>query len=146
MEIQIPADQGWQTVDIYSSEGMEILSQLCIKASFAHKRVYKSAFLGIPIIQMPEEIILIQEKIWQLKPDVIVETGIAHGGSAILYASVLQLIGKGKVVAIDVDIRRHNRAAIEKHPLSHRIELIEGTGQSLYCHSRIFRKKSKLEY
>jgi cephalosporin hydroxylase len=78
------------------------------------------------MIQLPEDAIRIQEVIWQLKPDVIIETGVAHGGSLIFYANVLQAIGAGEVIGIDIDIRPHNRREIEEHPLSQRIHLIEG--------------------
>lgn len=89
---------------------------------------YNFSWLGRPIIQYPQDIVALQEIIWQVKPDLIVETGIAHGGSIIFSASMLQLIGgPGLAVGIDVEIRAHNREAIEKHPLFHRIKLIEGS-------------------
>jgi cephalosporin hydroxylase len=84
-------------------------------------------WLGIPIIQHPQDMVATQELIWSVKPDVIIETGIARGGSLILSASILQLIGKGKVIGVDIDLRDHNRKAIESHPLFHRIELIQGS-------------------
>jgi len=87
---------------------------------------YLWSFLGLPIIQMPADVMATQEVIWQTKPDVIVETGVARGGSVIMMAAMLQLIGKGKVIGIDIDIRPHNREAIEAHPMASRIELIEG--------------------
>jgi cephalosporin hydroxylase len=89
--------------------------------------MYEPTWLGRPIIQFPNDVVAVQELLWQVRPDVVVETGIAHGGSAILSASILQLLGHGKVVAVDIDIRAHNRAAIEAHPLAHRIELIQGS-------------------
>lgn len=92
-----------------------------------HGWSYQWSWLGLPIIQMPPDVIATQEVIWETKPDVIVETGVARGGSLILYASILQLIGKGKVIGIDIDIRPHNRDSIESHPLAHRIELIQGS-------------------
>jgi cephalosporin hydroxylase len=89
---------------------------------------YHFRWLGVPIIQFPQDIVALQEIIWQVKPDLIIETGIAHGGSLILSASILELIGgEGKVVGIDIDIRSHNREVIENHPLFKRIELIEGS-------------------
>lgn len=90
---------------------------------------YTSNFtwLGRPVIQMPQDLVAMQEIIWAKKPDFIIETGIAHGGSLIFYASMLELIGKGKVIGIDIDIRQHNRIEIEKHPLYHRIVMIEGS-------------------
>jgi len=89
---------------------------------------YHFSWLGRPVIQFPQDIVAMQEIIWQSKPDMIVETGIAHGGSLIFYASMLELIGgKGTVLGIDIDIRPHNRAEIEKHPMFKRIEMIEGS-------------------
>lgn len=85
------------------------------------------SWLGLPIIQMPGDIVATQEVVWAARPTVIVETGIARGGSLIFFASLLALIGDGKVVGVDIDIRAHNRANIEAHPLSQRIALIEGT-------------------
>ena len=88
---------------------------------------YLWSWLGIPIIQMPADIIATQEVVWATTPDVIIETGIARGGSMIFLASILEMIGKGKVVGIDIDIRAHNRESIEKHPLSKRVTMIEGS-------------------
>lgn len=96
-----------------------------IKAETINKLTYEIDWLGIPIIQLPEDMVLMQELIWKLKPDYVIECGIAHGGGLIFYASMLELIGKGKVIGIDIDIREYNRKAIEDHPLSHRITLIE---------------------
>lgn len=91
---------------------------------------YTSNFtwLGRPVIQLPQDLVAMQEIIWAVKPDFIIETGIAHGGSLIFSASMLELIGgKGKVIGIDIDIRQHNRVEIERHPLYHRIVMIEGS-------------------
>jgi cephalosporin hydroxylase len=88
---------------------------------------YNFTWYGRPIIQIPEDIVMMQELILQVKPDLIVETGVAHGGSLMLSASMLELLGAGNVVGIDIEIRSHNRKAIEDHPLSKRIRLIEGS-------------------
>jgi cephalosporin hydroxylase len=88
---------------------------------------YQWTWLGLPIIQMPPDVVALQEVIWATKPQVIIETGVARGGSVILSSSLLELIGEGEVVAVDIDIRAHNRAAIEEHPLAHRVHLIEGS-------------------
>jgi len=88
---------------------------------------YHFNWLGRPIIQFPQDIIAIQEIIWNVKPDLIIETGIAHGGSLIFSASILELIGHGEVLGIDIEIRPHNRKAIEEHFLSKRIKMIEGS-------------------
>ncbi len=91
------------------------------------KYSYNFTWMGRPIIQYPQDIIAMQEIIWQVKPDLIIETGIAHGGSIIYYASLLELIGKGEVLGVDIDIRKHNRKAIEEHPMYKRIHMIEGS-------------------
>src|SRR5688572_7648010 len=91
---------------------------------------YNFSWMGRPIIQYPQDMIAMQEIIWQLKPDLIIETGIAHGGSLIFYASILELIGKGEVLGIDIDIREHNRREIEKHPMFRRIKMIQGSSIS----------------
>lgn len=95
--------------------------------SCVHRYSYNFTWLGRPIIQYPQDIVALQEIVWRTRPDAIVETGVAHGGSAVLFASLLQLTGGGPVVAVDIDIRAHNRAAIESHPLANRIVLIEGS-------------------
>lgn len=91
---------------------------------------YMWTWLGLPIIQLPADVMATQEVIWNTKPDVIIETGVARGGSIIFMASLLQLIGKGKVIGVDIDIRAHNRDSIESHPLSERCVLIEGSSVS----------------
>lgn len=91
---------------------------------------YHFTWLGRPIIQFPQDIVAMQEIIWQVKPDLIIETGIAHGGSLIFYASMLELIGKGEVLGIDIDIHEHNRVEIEKHRMVKHISMIEGSSIS----------------
>ena len=114
-------------VPLYSSEGFELLSDLWVKVGWNEKYGYTFSWFGRPVIQLPEDMVRVQEAIWQLKPDLIIETGVAHGGSLIFYASLFQAIGRGRVVGIDIEIRPHNRSAIEAHPLSGRIALIEGS-------------------
>ena len=99
--------------------------------TFPYSYSYNFSWLGIPIIQFPQDIVALQEIIWELKPDLIIETGVAHGGSVIFSASILELIGgDGRVVGIDIDIREHNRARIEAHPMAKRITLIQGSSVS----------------
>jgi len=95
--------------------------------SWRQKYSYNFDWLGRPIIQIPQDIVALQEIIWETKPDLIIETGIAHGGSLIFYASMLELIGRGEVLGIDVDIREHNKKEIEKHKMAKRIKMIEGS-------------------
>jgi cephalosporin hydroxylase len=96
-------------------------------AADAHDWSYQWSWLGIPVIQMPADIVAVQEVIWETRPQLVIETGIARGGSLILYASIFELIGEGDVLGIDIDIRAHNRKAIEAHPLARRIRMIEGS-------------------
>jgi cephalosporin hydroxylase len=104
------------------------LSQVMLREMSRHKYAYNYRWMGRPIIQFPQDILAMQEIIWQVKPDLILETGIAHGGSLIFSASMLELIGgDGQVLGVDIDIRPHNRVEIERHPLSKRITLIEGS-------------------
>lgn len=93
-----------------------------------YKWAYSFNWLGRPLIQYPTDVFAVQEMIWQVKPDLIIETGIAHGGSLILSSSMLDMIGgDGQVIGIDIDIREHNRIEIEKHPMYKRITMIEGS-------------------
>lgn len=88
---------------------------------------YNFTWLGRPVIQYPQDLIALQQIIWSYRPEVILETGVAHGGATIFYASMLELLGAtGTVIGVDVDIRAHNRRAIESHPLARRISLIQG--------------------
>lgn len=98
-----------------------------LESSIPHKYSYNFDWLGRPIIQQPEDIMAMQEIMFRMQPDLVVETGVAHGGSLIFYASMCNLIGKGHVVGIDIEIRPHNRKAIEEHPLYKHITLIEGS-------------------
>jgi cephalosporin hydroxylase len=114
----------------------------------ASKREYSYHFtwMGIPIIQFPQDIVALQEIIFRIKPDLIIETGIARGGSIIFSASMLELIGgDGDVLGIDIDIREHNRKEIENHPMMKRITMIEGssTDESVINQVRKFAKNKK---
>lgn len=108
--------------------GLKHDAEIFFRKATEYRYSYNFTWLGRPIIQYPQDMIAVQEIVWRVKPRLIVETGVAHGGSLILSASLLELIGgDGRVVGIDIDIRAHNRAAIEEHPLSKRIDLIEGS-------------------
>ena len=132
MKIEIDTQTGVMTVDgesrpLYDDASFRTLSDLWVKVGWNQKYTYTFSWLGRPIIQLPEDMIRYQEAVAHLKPDVIVETGVAHGGSAIFSASLCRLLGKGRVIAIDIDIRPHNRSAIEAHPLADLVTLIEGS-------------------
>ena len=124
-------------VNLYSKEGFKLISDLWIKVGWDQKYIYSFSWLGRPIIQSPDDMLRIQEVIYDIKPNVVIETGIAHGGSLIYYASILNAIGKGKVVGIDIDIRKHNRKAIEEHKLFSFIDLIEGSSIELETFTKV---------
>tara|TARA_B110000196_G_C21084194_1_gene634077 strand:+ start:213 stop:941 length:729 start_codon:yes stop_codon:yes gene_type:complete len=115
------------------------LSQRWFDISLKYEYPYHFTWLGRPIIQYPQDILIIQELIWKIKPDLVIETGIARGGSLIFTASILELIGKGNVIGIDVDIRKHNREEIEKHPMFKRIKMIEGSSIDKKIVKKIFK-------
>ena len=99
-----------------------------VAAIALHNYTYNFTWLGRPVIQFPQDLAALQEIIWDTRPNLIIETGIAHGGSLIFHASMLQLLGNaGRVLGIDIDIREHNRAEIEAHPMFERIEMIQGS-------------------
>lgn len=131
MKIEVNTDKNelvideTQKVKLYSKEAFKILSNIWLKVGWDQKYVYSFSWLGRPIIQLPEDMIRIQELIYKVKPDVIIETGVAHGGTAVFFASLCKVIGKGHVVSIDIEIRPNNRKAIESHELASLITLIE---------------------
>lgn len=111
---------------IGSSEAFRLISAAYLRSGWDAKYVYSFTWMGRPIIQLPDDMIRLQEVIYAVKPDVIVETGVAHGGSLVFYASLLKAMGGGRVVGVDIEIRPHNRAAIEAHEMFDAITLIEG--------------------
>ena len=134
MKITIDTDaktieSGGEQTALYSKAGFELISDLWLTTGWGMRYSYTFSWLGRPIIQLPEDMLRIQEVIYAIAPDVIIECGVAHGGSLIFYASLLKVIGSGagRVVGVDIDIRAHNRKAIEEHALSPAITLIEGS-------------------
>lgn len=119
-----------KTLNLYSREGFEVLSKLWVQVGWTEKYSYTFSWAGAPIIQLPEDMIRYQELVWRLKPDVIVETGIAHGGSLIYSASLCRLNGKGRVIGIDIEIRPHNRKRVESHEFAGSITMLEGSSTS----------------
>jgi len=115
------------------------LSQKWFLKGYDYEYSYHFQWLGRPIIQYPQDILALQEIIWDVKPDVIIETGIARGGSLVFSASMLQLIGKGKVIGIDIDIGEHNKKEIKNHPLNKRIKMIEGSSIDEKIIKKVFR-------
>lgn len=117
---------------IAQNEDLKSSAHAFMKASVGPKYSYNFSWLGRPIIQYPQDMVAMQELLWEVQPDLIIETGIAHGGSLIFYASILELIAtctgnEGEVIGIDIDIRPHNRKAIEEHPMYKRISMIQGS-------------------
>jgi cephalosporin hydroxylase len=105
-------------IDLYSREAFELICQQWVKLGWNQKYTYTFTWLGRPIIKLPEDLIRIQEVIYRVKPDAIIETGVAHGGSLIYYASLCKAMEKGRVMGIDIEIPPHNRQAIEIHTLN----------------------------
>lgn len=106
---------------------VQALSRIWLREITPHKYAYNFSWMGRPIIQFPQDMMAMQEIVWTVRPDLIIETGIAHGGSILFYASLLELMGHGEVLGIDIDIRAHNRQAILEHPMSKRVRMIEGS-------------------
>lgn len=115
-----------QQLSLYSKQAFELLSHQWMKVGWNQKYVYTFSWLGRPIIQLPEDMLRTQEVIYRVKPTLIIETGVAHGGSLIYSASLLKMMGGGRVIGVDIEIRPHNRTAIEAHEFSDMITLIEG--------------------
>ncbi|MEI7605813.1 MAG: CmcI family methyltransferase [Rhodospirillaceae bacterium] len=121
------SDRG-KRLDLYSKEAFDIISEIWLKAGWNQKYSYTFTWMGRPVIQNPEDLLRIQEVVYSLRPDVIVETGVAHGGSLVFYASLFKAMGKpGRVVGVDIEIRPNNRSEIEAHDLFSYITLIEGS-------------------
>jgi cephalosporin hydroxylase len=107
-------------------EAFAIISKAWLRVGWDNKYVYSFTWLGRPIIQLPEDMFRLQEIIYRVAPDVIIETGVAQGGSLMFYAGLCKMVGKGRVIGVDVEIRPHNRTAIEAHALFPLVTLIEG--------------------
>lgn len=116
------------------------LSRRWFIESCKHKYSYNFSWMGRPIIQFPQDILAMQEIIWEIKPELIIETGIAHGGSLVFYAAMLKMIAQGgQVLGIDIDIRRHNRIAIEQHPMFKCITMIEGSSLDEEVAAKVYK-------
>ena len=140
---QFETEVSQRIADAAGNEQLRDATAQFMHASIASKYSYNFSWLGRPIIQYPQDMAAMQELIWAVKPDLIIETGIAHGGSLILSASMLALLdlcdaieagttldparSARKVLAVDIDIRSHNKAAIEAHPMASRIQMIQGS-------------------
>jgi cephalosporin hydroxylase len=109
----------------FKEVGKRFFTHACL-----NKYTYNFTWMGLPVIQFPQDLVVMQELLYELKPDLVIETGIAHGGSLVFYASMMELMGKGRVIGIDIDIRSHNRKALSEHEMAHRVILIEGSSTS----------------
>ena len=125
--LTVTDEEGTRTLPLYTPEAFAILGHSWVHTGWALKYSYQFSWMGRPIIQLPEDMVRMQEAIYATKPDVIVETGVAHGGSLIFYAGLCAAMGRGRVVGVDIEIRPHNRTAIEAHALFDRITLLEGS-------------------
>lgn len=125
--LTIDDNKAQKVISLYSKDAFELMSEQWLKIGWSQKYPYTFSWMGRPIIQLPEDMVRIQEVIYRIKPDLIIETGVAHGGSLVYYASLFKALGKGRVIGIDIEIRPHNRKAIEEHELSSYIKLIEGS-------------------
>jgi cephalosporin hydroxylase len=124
--VQIEDEERTREIPFSDPEAFAAVSRAWLRVGWDAKYVYRFSWLGRPIIQLPEDAIRLQELVFTTRPDVVVETGVAHGGSLVLHASVCEALGRGHVIGVDVEIREHNRRALEEHPLAHRITLVEG--------------------
>jgi cephalosporin hydroxylase len=125
--VVVDGKDGNASYPIGSPEAFSAISRAWIRSGWDTKYVYSFSWMGRPIIQLPEDMLRVQEAIYRIKPDVVIETGIAHGGSLIYYASIFKAMGKGRVIGVDIEIRPHNRQAIEAHEMYPYITMIEGS-------------------
>lgn len=126
-QVRVDNGGGEDQYAISTPEAFRLISEAWLRSGWDNKYVYGFTWLGRPIIQLPEDMIRLQEVIFSVQPDVIIETGIAHGGALCFYASLCKALGRGRVVGVDIEIRPHNRQAIESHPMFPLITLIEGS-------------------
>lgn len=131
---------GTRELPLYSREAFEALSRQWVRVGWNQKYQYSFSWMGRPVIQLPEDMLRMQEVICALRPDLIIETGVAHGGSLVFYASLCKAMDHGRVVGVDIEIRPHNRAAIESHPLAGWITLIEGSSTDPQVVDRVRRQ------
>ena len=108
-------------------EAFELMNKAWLRASWDVKYIYSFAWMGRPMIQLPEDMMRIQEVIWEHQPDVVIETGVAHGGSLIFYATLFKAMGKGRIIGVEVELRAHNRKAINDHILRPYITIVDGS-------------------
>lgn len=143
--VEIGDADGSRIVGFNDPTAFDLVSKAWLQIGWDLKHVYRYTWLGRPIIQLPEDIVRLQEVVVGVRPDVIVETGVAHGGSSVLFASLCELLGHGRVISVDIEIRPRNREAIEAHPLAARITLVEGDSAEEHTLARVQRLISESE-
>ena len=126
-EVIVVDGDGEHAYPMDSAEAFSAVSNAWLRCGWDVKYVYSFSWLGRPVIQLPDDMVRVQEVIYNIQPDVIIETGVAHGGSLIYYAGLCKILEKGRVIGIDIEIRPHNRKAIEEHFLFPFITLVEGS-------------------
>ena len=126
-----------EAFNLFSKESFDFIAKLWTEVGWVRKYSYAFSWMGRPIIQLPEDMVRTQEAIWEVQPDIVVETGIAHGGSLVFYASLFAAIGRGRVIGVDIEIRPHNLEAIKDHPMYDGISLIEGDSTSAETVGRV---------
>jgi cephalosporin hydroxylase len=126
-KIDIAENGSTRVIDLYSKESFEVLSDLWSKVAWNAKYTYTFTWMGVPTVQLPEDVMRLQEVIWRVKPDVIIECGVAHGGGAIMYAAWLKAMGQGRVIGVEVEFRGNHKEQIENHLMGDRIELVVGS-------------------
>lgn len=126
-EIRVTENGSTKTIPLYSKESFELLSDLWSKVAWNEKYTYTFTWMGVPTIQLPEDMIRLQEVIWRVQPDVIIECGVAHGGGSIYLASLCKAAGKGRVIGVEIEFRGDHKRKIEEHALGTLITLVEGS-------------------
>lgn len=125
--IELTKNGSTTTIPLYSKESFELLSDVWSKVAWNAKYTYTFTWMGVPTVQLPEDVMRLQEVIWRVKPDVIIECGVAHGGGVIMYAGMLKAMGKGRVIGVEVEFRGNHKQQVEEHMLGNMITLVEGS-------------------
>ncbi len=126
-KIDLTENGSTRSIDLYSKESFEVLSDLWSKVAWNEKYTYTFTWMGVPTVQLPEDVMRLQEVIWRVKPDVIIECGVAHGGGVVMYAGWLKAMGQGRVIGVEVEFRGNHKEQIENHLMGDRIELVVGS-------------------
>src|SRR6202049_3375982 len=118
------------TMELFSKAAFEALSLEWVRVGWSLKYYHTFSWFGLPILQLPEDLLRLQEVVYELRPDVIVETGVFRGGSLLFHATLCQALGRGRVIGIDLEIAAEDRETLREHILGPRITLIEGDSVS----------------